>query len=93
MTWNRYGKDWYKDWSWSDWWRSASELKALDKFEKFCRYRASEKYQKNLANWYIKNYGVSKDELKKLGYRSKRHSHWSGDEDYLWFNPNEFYGF
>ena len=78
MTWNYYEKDWSE---------------ALDRFEKFCEEQNHKTYQKNLANWYIKIYGVPKAELKKLGYRSERYSHWSGDDDYLWFNPNEYYGF
>lgn len=64
--------------------RKEIELEALDRFEKFCEEQNRKTYQKNLANWYIKNYGVSK---------AKRYNHQSGDDDGLWFNPNEFYGF
>lgn len=78
MTRNCYGKDYRR---------------ALDKFEKLCKEHNREVYEKNLDNWYIKNYGVTKAELEKRRYRSERYSRWSGNDDGLWFNPNEFYGF
>ena len=74
------------------------EPRYMRDFRRFCEADDMQRHKEALDKWYWKNFGCSREEVLERRYESTERSKRSkrryyGDENFLWFNPNEFEGF
>lgn len=66
-------------------------------FKEFCRIENHKRYLDARELWYQRHFGRSRQEQLEIYYwaprKPKKRRKSYGDENFLWFNPNEFEGF